>query len=127
LLNGRLGKIDEAKSDIHQAIRMYENIGFGQGVAVSEINLAEVYFMTQNYMESEALFSKSKAFWKSNGDLGRVFTNNMLGIQIYAEIGDIDKAGKLIKENEEIMNQTELDGFIKNRFNELINSIDYPQ
>lgn len=124
LLKGGLGKIDEAQSDIHQAIRMYETKGFGQGVAVSEINLAEVYFMDENYTESEALFSKSKDFWKGNGDLSRVFTDNILGIRIHTKMGDMGKAGKLIKENEDIMTQTELDDFIKNRFQELINEIE---
>ena len=42
-----------------------------------------------------------------------------MGIQIYTAAGEVGKAGKLIKENEEIMNQTELDDFIKNKFFEL--------
>ena len=123
LLKGRLGETEEAKADIQQAIGMYEKAGFAQGVAVSEINLAEVHLNTQNYKESEALFIKSKAFWKGNGDLSRVFTNNILGIRIYTEMEAPEKAGELIKENQEIMDQVELDGFIIDQFNELIHSI----
>jgi hypothetical protein len=54
---------------------MYPKVGFAQGVAVSEINLADVCFRDNDYTESEALFVKSKDFWKGNGDLSRVFTN----------------------------------------------------
>jgi hypothetical protein len=52
--------------------------------------------------------------------LGRIFTNNILGIKIYNMVEDKAKAEKLIEENKAIMNQTELDEFIINRFNELI-------
>ena len=124
LLKGRLGKMDEAISDVYQAINMYEKIGFEQGVAVSEINLAEVYYMDQKYAESEKFFTKSKDYWKGNGDLGRVFSNNILGIRICAKLGDLSKAEQLIKENEEIMNHTDLNDFIKNRFQELIDEIE---
>ena len=123
LVKGKLGGIDEAKSDIRQAIMMYQKAEFEQGVAVSEFNLAEVYFREKNYTESEALFVKSKNFWKGKGDLGRVFTNNILGIKIYNVVGDKDKVEKLIEENKVITNQTGLDEFIITKFNELVYEI----
>jgi tetratricopeptide (TPR) repeat protein len=116
LLKGKSGKIDEAKSDIQQAIMMYQKVGFGQGVAVSEFNLADVYFRDKNFTEAEALFVKSKDFWNGNGDLGRIFTNNILGIKIYNMVEDKAKAEKLIEENKAIMNQTKDGGFAATRY-----------
>lgn len=123
LLKGRSGKMVEAISDIHQAIRLYEEAGFAQGVAVSEINLSEVYLRIDNYTESEALFTRSTDFWNGNGDLSRVFTNNLLGIRLYTEMGKPKKAEELIHENEDILKQTELDDFIINRYHELLDEI----
>lgn len=124
LLKGRSGKLDAAKSDIQYAIGLYEKTGFRQGIAVSEINLAEVCFMDQNYTESKALFSKSKEFWKENGDLGRVFTDNILGIRVYHQIGDQDKVEELINENKGIRSETALDDFILGKFDELIDELE---
>lgn len=124
LLKGRLGEFEEAKTDIQQAIRMYQSVGFEQGIAVSEFNLAEVYFLEGNYMESEALFSKSKEFWSGMRDMGRVFISNLLGIRICRATGDVGQASQLIEENREILNQTNLNEFIVNRFNELVEEIE---
>jgi hypothetical protein len=107
-------------SDIQQAISMYQTVGFDQGVAVSEFNLADVYFRARNYKESESLFLRSTEFWKRNGGSGRVFTNNILGIQIYQSIEDKAKVEQLIEENKAILNQIELDEFIINRFTDLL-------
>jgi len=123
LLKGRTGSLEEGKSDIDRAIRLYQSVGFNQGIAVSEINLAEVLLEAKQVTKSEALFVNSTSFWKERGDLSRVFTNNILGIQIYDEMGEQEKIEVLIAENEEIMSQRELNVLIKNRFLELLDTI----
>lgn len=116
LLQGRIGEFVKAKSNLQEAIMMYREVGFEKGVAVSEINLADVYFENGYLAESDSLFLKSTKFWKESGDLGRVFTNNILGIRIYNRIGAKNEVNKLIGENRIIMDQVDLDEFIKNRF-----------
>ena len=46
-----------------------------------------------------------------------------MGIRIYDKIGEAEKIEQLIKENEEILNQTELNDFIKGRFQEVVNDV----
>jgi len=123
LLKGKRGEFKEAKLSILKAIKLYTEKEFEQGVAVSEFNLADLYFREKEFKECELLLNKSIEFWKKNGDYNRVFTNNILGIKLYSKIGNDSKVQKLIKENIEIRKENKLNDFIKNKFNELIKEI----
>jgi len=123
LLNGKAEKFEEAKSFISQAIKLYQDKGFEQGIAVSEFNLADVYFREKKFQESELLFNKATEFWRRKGSFSRVFTNNILGIRIYENLGKKNAVQQLINENIEIKNQNKLNGYIKNKFDELISNI----
>jgi len=122
-LNGKLGQFDDAKSAIHEAIAIYSNQEFEQVVAVSQINLAGVYFREKEYDESIKYFSKSKDFWTRINDLGRIYTDNILGVKIYAEMERAEEVDMLIKENKEIEKEINVNTFVKTKFDELLREI----
>jgi len=123
LLKGKKGNFKEAKFSILAAIKLYKEKGFEQGVAVSQFNLADLYFRAKEFKESELLLNKSIAFWKNNEDYSRVFTNNILGIKLYNEIGNKPKVQQLIEENRTIKKENKLNDFIKAKFDDLIKEI----
>ncbi len=120
LLKGKLGDYKSAKKDIHQAIKFYESVPFEQGIAVSQFNLANVYFEEGNKEESISLHEKALAFWKAQDDKNRIFTNNLFGIELYAKYGEEKKVEALIKENQDLAKSISLNDFLKNRFEELV-------
>lgn len=108
LLEGRVGNLEKAKEAIDEAISLYKVQGFEQGLAVSRINLADVYFQEGGYLESERLFLMAKEYWNKKGDLGRVFTNNLLGIAIYEQLKKPDKREALIRECRDITSRIDV-------------------
>lgn len=123
LLKGKVGNFEEGKLSILEAIELYKAQGFKQGIAVSEFNLADLYFRQNKFEESELLLTKSIEFWKEQGQFSRVFTNNLLGIKLYDKIGKKEEVQKLIEENMEIKNKNKLNDFIENQFEKLIEEI----
>jgi tetratricopeptide (TPR) repeat protein len=119
LLKGRVGSLEAGKKDIELAIDLYQQLAFGPGVAVSQLNLAEVYLREGHYAASESLFTQSKAFWQTDGDLGRVFTTNLLGIQLYHQLSDSKQLELLIAENEAILERIQMDAYNRDRFDAL--------
>jgi len=120
-LKGRKGQFEEAKTDIHNAIKMYQELEFDQGTAVSEINLADVYYRQKDYDNSLRLFHKSTEYWNKTNDLSRVYTNNILGIKIYHALHDSKKTQQLIEENESIEQQIQINEYMKMKFVVVIN------
>jgi len=121
LLHGKLGSFEKAKSAINEALSLYEEVGFEQGIAVSQINLADVYFRADKFHESEKYLKIANAFWESKGDKGRIFANNLLGIELYQKMGDKEKLEAVIQENQKIDKEIELNAFVKEKFEELLN------
>ncbi len=119
LLKGKTGQFRAAEQDIHQALQLYREVEFPQGLAVSRYNLADVYFRQERFTESDSLLELSTSFWRDAGDMQRVFTNNLLGIQLFRKHGYQNEAVKLIMENVFILEQAEIDSFNIRRFNEL--------
>ena len=123
LLKGRKGRFEEAESDIKTAMTMYTDKAFVQGVAVSQINLAEVLLNQNRWREAEALFLKSKPFWMEQKDQGRVFTNNILGIQINKAAGDEASMQALIEENKGIIEEYGMDEYNVRRFESMVEGV----
>jgi tetratricopeptide (TPR) repeat protein len=123
LLKGKSDEIDEAKSDIQQAIMMYQKVGFEQGVAVSEFNLADVNFRNKDYEGSMDHLNNSTDFWKKKKDYTRIYTNNILGIRIYSATNNHKRVEALIEENIVIEQKTNINDFAKNMFDDLIKEI----
>lgn len=127
LLKGKLGLFQEAKASINEAIKLYKAANFEQGIAVSEINLADVYLRAGNFKESESLFLRVKEFWTSKEDKGRVYANNLLGMEIYEKMGSENKIKELIAENRDIEKGQKVNPFIKKKFEELIKKLEASQ
>ncbi len=123
LLKGKKGQFEEAKYAIQKAIKIYKDQDFHQGVAISKINLADVYFRKKEFEKSIVYFKKSKEFWLQKNDKGRVYTDNILGIKIFAAMKKDEQVERLIKENRKIEEESNINEFAKSKFDELINGM----
>jgi tetratricopeptide (TPR) repeat protein len=119
LLKGQTGKLDEGIEDLQKAIFFYRILGFPEGLAVAERNLAKVFFLQKEYAKTKALLSKSTHFWRQKGDQGRVFGNNLLGIELYRVLGEKAKEQRLLIENRTILESSDIPPIMENRFLEL--------
>lgn len=120
LLKGRNGQFSEAKATIQKAILHYEDIPFQQGVAVSKINLADTYFREKDYPNALKYYNQSTDFWWTQNERSRIYTNNILGIQILYTMNESKKAQHLIEENSIIEQEVAINDYAKNKFSELI-------
>lgn len=123
LLKGRNREIVEGINHILNAIELYKEKSFTSGLAVSYINLSELQLIKGDYHESERLFLESNDIWNERGNLSRRYSNNILGIKIYQNIGDTIKMRLLIQENIDIMNNYTMDTFAVKKFNEVIEAL----
>ncbi len=123
LLKGRNAQYEDAELSINTAIGMYKQMGFEQGVAVSEFNMADVHYQSKNYNEGLRLYDKSKDFWVTRKDTGRIYAQNILGVKLYDAVGNKDMVQKLIKENQTIESQKEVNKYVKEKFDELIENL----
>ena len=121
LLKGQLGNFEMAKQDIEKAIGFYKAVQFEQGIAVSQFNLARIYFEEGTMQESKVLHERALAYWKSMNDKNRIFTNNLFGVELYSKLGDKKKVKKLLRENYDLSKSITLNDFLKNKFKELVN------
>lgn len=119
LLLGKTGAFDLAKLEIEKAINLYETLGFDQGIAVSQFNLANVYFEQNNFTESITLFELATNFWKSQNKQDRVFINNLFGIKLYAKVGNQESVQDLIQQNNLIMPSISLNAKLIDEFEAL--------
>jgi len=119
LLKGKLGDRKEAKSSIEKAIQLYTIKNFEPGIAVSKINLADVFLREGNYEESKQLFLQAKDFWLSKNDKQRVFTNNLLGMEIFGESEKLEEVQKLVLENELLAKEIKLVPYLTDKFEQL--------
>ena len=72
-----------------------------------------------NLEKSIQLFEKSTSFWKKTGNLDRVFTNNLLGIELFGKNNQNDMVQKLIKENQGLISKVKLNQFLQTKFDSL--------
>lgn len=123
LLQGRIGQFVDAEYHIQNAIKMYDNLEFHSGIAVSEFNLADMYFQKKEYNNSIKYFNKAKDFWYSQNDNGRIYANNILGIRIFNTTNNESMVENLIKENRKIEKESDINHFTKKSFDKLITEI----
>ena len=124
LLKGKAGLFDEAHADILKAIDLYQQIDYPAGVAVSNVNLANIYFQAKQFQASDSLFHIAQSYWKEQGNHQRVFINNLFGIELYGTWGKATETQALIAENQSLMDNVNLNQYLKNRFETLLE--EYP-
>lgn len=120
-LEAKTGNQEEGINSIEKALLFYSDLNFVQGIAVSKINLARIKLAAGQLSDSESLFLQSKEVWSNIGDLSRIFTDNTLGIEIYQQMGNSIKEEFLIRENQSIMDQIQLNDQNVKNFELLIN------
>jgi len=120
LLQGKLGSIDKAKTNIETAISFYEKKNFMEGKAVAEFNLADVYLQAGDTKKSMNLFYKSTKYWKEKEKMDRVFSNNLFGIELFGKMGAKENIKMLIEENNKLLPTLKLNDFLKNKYDDLL-------
>ncbi len=123
LLYGKAGQFKQAELNMKRAIRMYTSLGFEEGIAVSKHNLADVYLRKGNLHQSLSILKESTSFWRAQGNQGRVYSNNILEIEIQNLLGENDSVQALLSENNVISKETELDDLIVSRYEQMIKNL----
>lgn len=98
-LNGHLGKLDLAKSQIHEAIKFYKLKNAEYGVAVSLFNLSRVYEYQHNIDSALYYANRSKEFWTIQKDAGRLLSLNNHLLHLYSLSGSSENYEILIEQN----------------------------
>lgn len=98
-LNGRLGQYRLAKSQIQEAIKLYEVRNANFGIAVSLFNLSRVYEY-QNIIDSAIYYTtQAKIFWTTKKDTSRLILLNNNLIHLAAKTNFPRNYEPLINEN----------------------------
>ena len=119
LLESYNDNFDVAIDDIQKAIRLYEDLNFEEGVAVSHINMAKVLHQKGDNTSALQHYKDSKGFWRTSGNNERVFDNNLVGIEIYTSMNLLTERSNLIKENDAILKSQQINEFLLDKFLEL--------
>jgi len=98
----------EAESSIKKALENAENIEFPAGIADSNLNLAKLNYKRGDYDRALIHYKSSKQFWMKDGDKKKIFENNLIGIELYKELGKDGLASKLLDDNKGIARTIEL-------------------
>jgi len=113
-LHGQDNNFVEAEKHVHEAIKIYRILDFKEGIAVSKINLSKI-----KLKEAIQYFNESKSFWQSKNKKSRIFDNNLVGIELFNELNNNLEVNSLIRENEKILKNLEINKFLMNKFEEL--------
>jgi len=119
LLKGKLGKYRLAKEDISRSIAMYQLMNFTEGATVAEVNLANICLQEGSLPQCKFLFDRTTKYWKETGNMDRVFTNNILGIEVSAKLRDKNRVNELIEENTQLMSSIKMNDYLRKRFEEV--------
>jgi len=109
---GHLYIMDEdfvkADSAIAEALSQSETISYAPGVAESNLNLAKMNYKKGNYEQALSHYKASKQFWMKEGDQKKIFENNLIGIELYKELGEDKLASKLLRDSKAIARDIDL-------------------
>ena len=95
LILGYIGKFDEAKLAIRQAISLYTLKKQEFGVAVSYFDLSKVYEQETKIDSSFYFTNLGLKYWETKSDTSRIIGHNIQLINLYLKTGDITSAKKL--------------------------------
>jgi tetratricopeptide (TPR) repeat protein len=112
---------DQALVEIDRAMELYTLLDYKPGMAVTEFNLAQVYFDSGQTEKSVSYFEKSMKYWRTEGDQKRIFINNIFGIDLYRKAGKDKQAKALIAENEGLISSLAVPQFVIDEFNAVKN------
>ena len=113
--------IDEAISRIEKSKEFYSLRSFDDAIAVSDYDLARVYYKQKQYDLSEKLLQKSTNYFKEKQVLQRIFNNNLFGLRLYKESGNAKMYNQVKTENEFLSTNDKISEGLKQKFKEIIN------
>jgi len=99
---------NEAEATIKKALDLSESLSYASGVAESNLNFAKMNYKQGNFEQALSHYKSSKQFWMKDGDQRKIFENNLIGIELYKELGDDKLARKLLRDNKGIARDIDL-------------------
>ena len=84
-LLGINGNVIQGRSYIDQAKSYYLRLGFEEGIAVCNYNLARLAFLQGSYMKADSLTNVAIKVWDSDGNVDRLSQLNSLKLEIARE------------------------------------------
>jgi len=98
-LLSRFGKFSEAKAEIADAVNLFQLKNKDWGVVVSQFDLARVYEF-ENKIDSAVYYTDiSVSFWKSKGNNSRILSSNVMLINLFIKLKQLEKARIIQKES----------------------------
>ncbi len=106
-----------------QALDLYNTLEFKPGAALTNLQLAKCVLADKRAIESLEFFKKAKNYWNEKENKSKLFSANLLGIEILNQLGDRKGLQQLIAENNTIAKESKLNAFQKNEFKNLLDSL----
>jgi len=98
----------EGEKSINEATKLSESLSYSQGIADANLNSAKMKYKQGNYEQALSHYKSSKQFWMKDGDQKKIFENNLIGIELYKELGQDKLANKLLRDSKEIARSIDL-------------------
>lgn len=102
MLLGKLMQFEEAKKEVNDAIKLFKQLNYEQGVAVSWFDYGIIYKYENELDSAFYFFQKAKSFWTEKNNLDRIFGINIDLLEIHFEQDEPAKFEVLYLENQEI-------------------------
>jgi hypothetical protein len=102
-LLGRFGKFQEGKSEIQQAINLFQLKNTLWGVAVSQFDLARLFEFENKLDSAQHYCNIAISYWKENANTARVFLNQNMLINLLTKTNDLTKAKTVQNESNKII------------------------
>lgn len=97
LYEAQLGNSQAGIQKLLQAIELFKKKNAVNGIADSQFNLAKVYDIDKNYIQSEKYFLEASNTWEQTGLFTKVFTGGLFGLRLYKKMDERDKMQALFE------------------------------
>jgi len=98
----------EAENSTNKALELADRIKHLSGTAEANLNLSKLNYKKGAFQTALSHYKSSKSFWMKDGDKTKIFENNLLGIELYKELGEDKLASKLLGDNKDIARVVDL-------------------
>jgi len=88
----RVGNLIKAIEVTHDAFKLYNEIGFEEGISSSNLRLAEIYKKNKSYNLSENYYQKAIKFFAIKNDSLKLAASYINLGELYRETGNLDEA-----------------------------------
>jgi len=107
-LNGENSNFEKGREQIEEAITLYQQKDFLDGIAVCYFNLSRLECKAEGYFKSLIHFNRAQTYWRDSNNYDRIFSNNIFGIKLMRAMNRPLYGEELVKENRQIMTITSI-------------------